>query len=112
MNGLKDINDTQGHSAGDVALRTIAETLVENFDKHCRVYRVGGDEFAIIVKSHKEADVYHNTAMAKERLEKYGYTASFGYALYSANDNFDDVCNQADRNMYIDKNHYRHRSGN
>ncbi len=112
MNGLKDINDTKGHQAGDVALRTIADTLVEISDKHDRVYRVGGDEFTVIVKSHNESDTLRFIQTAKAKLKESGYTASFGYAFYTANDNFDDVCNMADRNMYEDKNHYRHRVSN
>ena len=46
LNGLKEINDQLGHSAGDILLRQAAEQLVRIFQG--RVYRTGGDEFVVI----------------------------------------------------------------
>ena len=48
VNGLKAINDTLGHQAGDKLIRE-ASMLICNTFKHSPVYRVGGDEFVVIL---------------------------------------------------------------
>ena len=47
MNGLKQVNDTQGHEAGDKYICDTADILKECFGEEY-VYRLGGDEFAIV----------------------------------------------------------------
>lgn len=49
INGLKTINDTQGHSAGDAFIRSACTMICMHF-KHSPVYRIGGDEFAVLLK--------------------------------------------------------------
>ena len=53
-NGLKAVNDTQGHAEGDRFLRLVARTLVQQFAKlpGSLVARVGGDEFCVVVVGH------------------------------------------------------------
>lgn len=48
VNNLKELNDREGHSAGDEFLRTIAQQLMEKFEGFGTIYRIGGDEFAMI----------------------------------------------------------------
>ncbi len=48
VNGLKRINDTQGHQAGDAYLRRSCKMICEVFS-HSPVYRIGGDEFAVLL---------------------------------------------------------------
>ena len=52
VNNFKDINDLRGHDAGDEVLRTLGSRLAELTDRyeHCFIARVGGDEFAAIVR--------------------------------------------------------------
>jgi len=54
LDGLKAINDKQGHGMGDSLLRTFAEALKICFRKGDRLYRLGGDEFALLL-SHADA---------------------------------------------------------
>ena len=49
VNGLKKINDTLGHKAGDEYIRAACDMLCEYF-KHSPVYRVGGDEFVVLLQ--------------------------------------------------------------
>ena len=49
VNGLKQVNDTLGHKAGDEYIRSAA-TLICNFFKHSPVYRIGGDEFVVLLE--------------------------------------------------------------
>jgi len=48
IDGLKPVNDTYGHSEGDVAIRTLADALTECFRRSDVVARLGGDEFAVV----------------------------------------------------------------
>ena len=48
VNNLKELNDREGHSVGDEFLRAIARQLMEKFAGFGTVYRIGGDEFAMI----------------------------------------------------------------
>lgn len=49
VNGLKEVNDTLGHAAGDELLTGVADCLQECFRPYGRIYRLGGDEYAAIV---------------------------------------------------------------
>lgn len=48
-NGLKQINDTKGHGAGDEMLVGVAQCMQKSFGHHGQLYRIGGDEFIAIL---------------------------------------------------------------
>ncbi len=48
---FKDVNDTHGHKAGDEALTRVADALRENFRSNDYICRIGGDEFAVVMKN-------------------------------------------------------------
>ena len=48
LNGLKHINDTQGHKAGDQYILEASNLICDHF-KHSPVFRIGGDEFAVLL---------------------------------------------------------------
>ncbi len=50
LDRFKVINDTRGHQAGDMLLRSVAERLSTSLDQSCFAARIGGDEFAIILR--------------------------------------------------------------
>lgn len=50
MNGLKQINDTYGHEKGNRAIQTMVKTICDLY-KHSPVYRIGGDEFLVVVQN-------------------------------------------------------------
>lgn len=49
VNGLKVVNDTKGHKAGDEMIQGAADIVSKAFGKYGRIYRIGGDEFAAIL---------------------------------------------------------------
>jgi len=49
LDDLKTINDQAGHDVGDEAIRTVARALTERIRTHDQAFRIGGDEFALII---------------------------------------------------------------
>lgn len=111
MNGLKDLNDTYGHLAGDKALAKIGECMLKIADEVTLAYRVGGDEF-IIVFLHSDKDVItkvlDNTVT---EITRSGYNISTGYAMRRPNDSIDDVIRESDQLMYNAKAEYYRAKG-
>ncbi len=54
INGLKCINDSLGHAAGDELICAAADCMKECFQNYGNVYRIGGDEFVIIMTEKTE----------------------------------------------------------
>ena len=106
MNGLKRLNDTRGHQAGDTLLRDAAELLSEVF-YDAEVYRVGGDEFMVIACKMEPATVEKRVA---ELIEKASKTDTIRFAVgVSLSCDEPDILKAmraADRKMYEDKKRY------
>ncbi|HEX7168649.1 MAG TPA: GGDEF domain-containing protein [Acidimicrobiales bacterium] len=95
IDGLKSVNDTQGHAAGDEALRSVA-TLLRSALRHEDVaYRIGGDEFAILFPAIDAGD----GTFLRERIGPGNATVTIGVAS-SARDPLDDLVAIADRRLY------------
>lgn len=85
VNGLKHINDTQGHKAGDAYVKAACELICNEF-KHSPVFRVGGDEFVVVLEG---ADFLNRARLVREfrvkveaNLETGGAVVSEGVAEY------------------------------
>ncbi len=72
VNGLKTINDTEGHLAGDNLLKDAAATLNELSNDRTEIYRVGGDEFLVIATDITRDEFDKFTASLNERAERPG----------------------------------------
>ncbi|MBR4719691.1 MAG: amino acid permease [Lachnospiraceae bacterium] len=68
VNGLKQINDTLGHKAGDEYIRTASMMICKQF-KHSPVYRIGGDEFVVILEGDDYANRQHLMNELNETVE-------------------------------------------
>lgn len=102
MNGLKTLNDTQGHEAGDAALKAVSEAMRD----HCgsgRVYRVGGDEFAILFFGTKESEVQEIIQNMREGIAKTPYVCAFGYAMVDEKTSVLEAIRVSDERMYANK---------
>lgn len=108
MNGLKMINDTMGHEYGDFAVSAIAGSILENLAKDTRAYRVGGDEFIVIMENAEEADLRemirrtNDSINRKNKASKVMISAAFGFAI-GAGKNIEKLITDADANMYAEK---------
>ena len=114
VNGMKQINDTYGHPAGDAALRHVAEVLSKNVRSSDIVGRLGGDEFGVILAqtSHDQANAKAGAlAQAIAALPftwgKIEIAVSAAYGVYSFTGNDDDdaqlAIEAADKAMYEQK---------
>lgn len=106
LNGLKAVNDNEGHAAGDNLLKDAANVLKSIFQKG-DIYRAGGDEFLVIVldetKQALEACIQklHATAYNPHKVH-------FAVGFYYSENGCDirDAMKQADALMYEDKKRY------
>jgi diguanylate cyclase (GGDEF)-like protein/PAS domain S-box-containing protein len=107
LDGFKEVNDQMGHGAGDVVLRTAAETL-RDIDPTAIVGRMGGDEFLAVCPDHTEADArelaHRITAALQLTLPlpegDARITASVGVAWTDQLHDPDQLIAQADQQMY------------
>ena len=58
VNGLHEMNNTKGHSAGDKMLKTVASALINRFGAD-NTYRIGGDEFIVLISGGALENGYH-----------------------------------------------------
>ena len=111
LDGFKAFNDTRGHPAGDRLLRGVAAALQAAVRDDDRVYRYGGDEFAVLLPGigRAEADaVAERLAAGVAGLEgpdeAPGVTISIGIAMYPADGRTkDDLVMLADADLYLEK---------
>lgn len=103
LNGLKQINDTYGHDAGDKAILAVAESAAEVLPVKCRFYRMGGDEFEVLYPNAVYTDVELTTQQLKEAVHKKGYSIAVGFGEFKRGMKLDDVLREVDAIMYEDK---------
>ena len=103
LNGLKTINDTIGHDAGDKAILSVSESAFEVLPMKCRFYRMGGDEFEILYPNATYSDVELTANKLKEAVAKRGYSIAIGFGEYKKGMDFDNVFREVDAMMYEDK---------
>lgn len=111
MNGLKHINDTQGHTEGDRALAEIGRCLGRADSRNTIAYRIGGDEFLIVFLQQDKAAVEKTIARVREDVTQAGYSVSVGCAMRTGSESTDDLLHESDRKMYEDKAAYYRQSG-
>ena len=103
LNGLKTINDSEGHIAGDTLLKNAASALKEVFNKK-NVFRAGGDEFVVILTGLTEDELYSKVEMLRKASEKYDRLVfAIGAAYETDSVNVRIALHNADERMYADK---------
>ena len=105
LNGLKVINDTKGHDAGDKYIRSACSMICSQF-KHSPVYRIGGDEFVAFLEGEdylKREVLLMDFNHRIEENQKLGrVVVSCGFDIFDSqkSDTFISVFERADKKMY------------
>lgn len=110
LNNLKTVNDTRGHIQGDKYIKEAARLLSEAFPNG-RVFRIGGDEFVVILNQAKEKEIEDGLLELDEQMKAFGEKEDFsasvaaGYAVFKEgeDESLEDVFARADAAMYQDK---------
>ena len=103
LDGFKQINDQEGHQAGDQVLQITASTLAAQLRGTDLLARVGGDEFALLLYNPDETGLAELVARLKLSLREAGVNASIGYALSEERATLEETWARADDAMYLVK---------
>ena len=102
VNWLKETNDLKGHKAGDELLKSVCSVIC-NIYKHSPVYRIGGDEFAVLMSSHDmkiRTELLEKAKRASSKT-KDGISFAAGMAVFTTEDGtFEQTIKRADDEMY------------
>lgn len=110
INDLKKANDNHGHEEGDRLIIDSADCIKAAFSELGECYRIGGDEFAVILCKVTEADVKNGLLLLEKKLELKNKDRdipigiAYGYAMCDEEiTSFQELFNKADTNMYAKK---------
>lgn len=104
LNGLKDINDRQGHTAGDAMLCRAADQMRQIFPD--RAYRIGGDEFVVVENIREEAAFREAVEMLRRAMAQAEVSCSMGVSWRANPGDLQPQYDEADQRMYEEKRSY------
>ena len=108
VNNLKEVNDNEGHDKGDILITNVAQIILSLTDSNKKAYRIGGDEFVLIVENPKEGELerllekWHELIELKSKATSLDLSAAIGYASGKGKD-IEEIVQRADEKMYDDK---------
>lgn len=103
MNGLKQINDSKGHEAGDRAIKEVSALILKCLPGSSYLYRLGGDEFAVLFRKIAMPEIDSVIIRLCRELENSPYSCAIGLAQWNSSKSFSEIYNLADERMYEDK---------
>lgn len=112
INNLKITNDKYGHDKGDEVIKALTEQLYGLGTDRCRSYRVGGDEFVVIIDNPTAGETVETILKVRRALEEnrikgeIEVSSAVGWAE-GAGEDVTKVATKADANMYADKQRYK-----
>lgn len=119
LNGLKQANDSLGHSAGDELICVAANCMKFAFASYGKIYRIGGDEFVVLIQesvSNIDSILQAFDTTIHDWHGKYSNSISVSYGVVKSSeqdfDSIHSVSKLADERMYKSKSEYYNISGN
>jgi len=112
VNGLKRINDSKGHLAGDKLIIAASICISETFKEYGEVYRIGGDEFSVLIYKDYNEQELRNILLNKTKEWEDDVcgelSISLGMSKYVSDGDISltEVINIADKEMYQEKQKY------
>ncbi len=105
VDGLKAINDSRGHGAGDRVLLDVANALRTTLRSHDLIIRYGGDEFACVIAGLNAADATKRLDLVNAALAEAADPASVtvGVAGLQPTDSTQDLLDRADAALYRER---------
>ncbi|MCH5270966.1 MAG: diguanylate cyclase [Lachnospiraceae bacterium] len=113
VNNLKKMNDVHGHEQGDILIRTAAEVIQESFGAFGRAYRIGGDEFCVLIDTNamegydQAADIFRKKIETVNKSDKYIFRLQIAHGFICCEadsmDTIEDAIKTADERMYRNK---------
>lgn len=111
LDEMGETNDTYGHQAGDVLLKTFAVLLSEGFPSN-KIYRIGGDEFCVLFENTTEKNIEYRLKRFKSLMDEQNkdpnanqISAACGWGVYDSgrDSNFYTFFKKIDEKMYLNK---------
>lgn len=112
LNNLKYYNDKFGHDCGDQYITDAVHILQKVFSRYGKLYRIGGDEFCVLIDDHNTCDISHLISCLRKEEAVYNASSrnihlqiACGYAVYDSRTDadLDALQKRADQNMYENK---------
>lgn len=108
INNLKKINDTLGHEKGDTLITTVGRMILTLTDINKKGYRIGGDEFVIVVETPQEGEIdnllqkWDELIKLQSQVVEIDLSIAVGYAFGEGKE-VDRIIEEADKLMYQKK---------
>lgn len=112
LNNLKYYNDKFGHDCGDQYITDAVHILQKVFSRYGKLYRIGGDEFCVLIDDHNTCDISHLISCLRKEEAVYNASSrnihlqiACGYAVFDprTDADLDALQKRADQNMYENK---------
>jgi diguanylate cyclase (GGDEF)-like protein len=100
LDGLKNVNDTLGHSAGDKYIVAAANVLRQQLRNEDIIARLGGDEFVALIRNINTEEASNLFLRLNQAFLDAGVKASMGYAMRYDHGSLKDALQAADEKMY------------
>ena len=116
LDHFKSVNDRHGHEAGDEMLRGLAGVLLERFRPRGQVYRLGGEEFAILIEASDDASLANVADEVRHLVKSYrsaegvSVSASLGYGTRRDGETSAGLMRRIDKALYAAKHAGRDRA--
>lgn len=111
VNGLHEINNAKGHTAGDKMLCEVAD-IVQRYFGNRHSYRIGGDEFVVFVFDVSLADINKRIERTKQEIADKKYHVAIGHDFSSERiSDISPLIASAELNMYKNKDEYYKKYG-
>ena len=104
VDGLKGVNDRDGHAAGDRILRTLVATMRANLRSYDPIVRFGGDEFILGIASIDPSEAEHRLAIIDQSMRTAtGVGITAGFASLESNESLEELTARADAALIQNK---------